>query len=127
MFCVLEDMLRISVWCLMAMALPPKDHDHIRRTKNSCCDVQIQPDMIHLMPKAKLLDNTHNKSELIHLLTSCFQNQITVEVCDNDADTSVVKVALTAANIIGSVEVSCSHSIPKRHSVIIFIIILGKG
>ena len=24
----------------------PKDHDHIRRTKNSCCDVQIRPDMI---------------------------------------------------------------------------------
>ena len=23
----------------------PKDHDHIRRTKNSCCVVQIRPDI----------------------------------------------------------------------------------
>ncbi len=74
------------------------------------CDVQIQPDMIHLM------------------LTSCVQkHQITAEVCDNDANTSIVKVALTAANIIGSVEVSCSYSIPKRHSVIILSLFLGKG
>lgn len=84
----------------------PKDHDHIRRTKNSCCDVQIRPDMIHLTPRAKFLDNTHNKSELIHLLSSTFQkHQITVELCDNDADTSIVRAALAAATD-DSVEVS---------------------
>ncbi|KAJ8385110.1 hypothetical protein AAFF_G00192510 [Aldrovandia affinis] len=69
-----------------------KDHDHIRRTKNSCCDLQIRPDMIHLTPRAKFMDNTHNKSELIHLLSSTFRKRhITVEQCDNDADTSIVR------------------------------------
>ena len=91
----------------------PKDHDHIRRTKN-CCDVQIRPDMIHLMSKVKFLDNTHNKSELIHLLSSSFQkHQITVEVCDNDADTSIVRAALAAAND-DSVEVSCCTVVLKQ-------------
>jgi len=84
----------------------PKDHEHIRRTKNSCCDLQIRPDMIHLTPKAKFMDNTHNKSELIHLLSSTFRKcQITVEQCDNDADTSIVRAALAAATD-DSVEVS---------------------
>ncbi|KAG0723030.1 hypothetical protein GWK47_043402 [Chionoecetes opilio] len=76
----------------------PKDHDHIRRTKNSCCDLQIRPDMIHVTPRAKIMDNTHNKSELIHLLSSTFwKRQITVVQCDNDADTSIVRATLAAA------------------------------
>ncbi|KAG0728138.1 hypothetical protein GWK47_033118 [Chionoecetes opilio] len=80
----------------------PKDHDHIRRTKNSCCDLQIRPDMIHDMihvtPRAKFMDNTHNKSELIHLLSSTvWKSQITVVQYDNDADTSIVRAALAAA------------------------------
>ena len=75
-----------------------KDHDHIRRTKNSCCDLKIQQDMVHWTPRAKFLDNTHNKRELIHLLSSTFQkHHITVEQCDNDADTSIVREALAAA------------------------------
>ena len=83
----------------------PKDHDHIRRTKNSCCDLQVQPDMIHLTPKAKFMDNTHNKSQLIQLLSSTFRKcAINVEQCDNDADTSIVRQALAAA-VGGSVEV----------------------
>lgn len=84
----------------------PKDHDHIRRTKNSCCDLQIRPDMFNWTQRAKFLDNTHNKSELIHLLSSTFQkHHITVEQCDNDADTSIVREALAAASDC-SVEVS---------------------
>ena len=84
----------------------PKDHDHIRRTKNSCCNLQIRPDMIHLTPREKFMDNTHNKSELIHLLSTIFQkHQITVEQCDNDVDSSIVRVALAAATD-DSVEVS---------------------
>ncbi|CAK6949720.1 hypothetical protein GWK47_043402 [Scomber scombrus] len=76
----------------------PKDHNHIWRTKNSCCDLLIQPDMIHLTPKAKFRDNTHNKGELINLLSSTLRkHQITVEQCDNDADTSIVRAALAAA------------------------------
>lgn len=84
----------------------PKDHDHIQHTKNSCCNIQIQPHMMHFTPKAKFLDNTHNKREVIHLLSSTFQkHQITVLQCDNDADTSIVRVALAAATD-DSVEVS---------------------
>ena len=76
-----------------------KDHDYIRRTKNSCCDLKIQPDMVHWTPRAKFLDNTRNKCELIHLLTSTFRKyHITVEQCDNDADTSIVRQALAAAS-----------------------------
>jgi len=41
-----------------------KDHYHIRHTKNSCCDVHIQPNMMHLIPRAKFLDNTHNKNRI---------------------------------------------------------------
>ena len=83
----------------------PKDHDHIRHTKNACCDIQIRPDMKSLTPKAKFLDNTHNKRALIHLLASTFQeHHIAVEQCDNDADTSIVRAALAAATD-GSVEV----------------------
>jgi len=32
----------------------PKNHEHIRRTKNSCCNLQNRPDMIHLTPIAKV-------------------------------------------------------------------------
>ena len=51
----------------------PKDHDHIRRTKNSCCNIQIVPDIIYLTPRANFMDNTHNKSELIHFLSLTFR------------------------------------------------------
>ena len=62
--------------------------DHIQCTKNSCCNLQIVPDMIHLTPGTNFMDNNHNKSELIHLLSLTFQKyQITVVQCDNDADT----------------------------------------
>ena len=62
--------------------------------------------MIHLISRAKFLDNTHNKNEIIHLLSLVFQkHQITVELSDNDADTSIVKAALTDAKV----EVSKCH------------------
>ena len=52
------------------------------------------------------MENTHNKSELIHLLSLTFQKyQITVVQCDNDADSSIVRVALTDATD-DSIEVS---------------------
>ena len=44
------------------------------------------------------MDNTHNKSELIHFIfySLTFQKyHITVVQCDNDADTSIVRLALT--------------------------------
>ena len=80
----------------------PKDHDHIRRSKKSCCDLQIRPDVIHWTPRAEFLDNTHNKTELIRLLSSTFRKK---EQSDNDADTLIVKETLDAATD-GSVEVS---------------------
>ena len=75
----------------------PKDNDHIRRTKNSCCDLQIRPDMIYLTMKAKFLDNTHNKSQLILLFSTFRKYHIITKKCDNDADTSIVREALAAA------------------------------
>ncbi|KAI4802447.1 hypothetical protein KUCAC02_020283, partial [Chaenocephalus aceratus] len=107
----------------------PKDHDHIRRTKKSCCDLQIRPDMIHWTPRAKFLDNTNNKSELIHLLSSTFRkHNITVEQCDNDADTSIVREALAPATD-DSVEVRAEdadvlvmlvHHIPSTNHPLFF-------
>ncbi|KAK1890378.1 Chromosome-associated kinesin KIF4 [Dissostichus eleginoides] len=107
----------------------PKDHDHIRRTKKSCCDLQIRPDMIHWTPRAKFLDNTNNKSELIHLLSSTFRkHNITVEQCDNDADTSIVREALATATD-DSVEVRAEdadvlvmlvHHIPSTNHPLFF-------
>ncbi|KAI4804491.1 hypothetical protein KUCAC02_026117 [Chaenocephalus aceratus] len=54
----------------------PKDHDHIRRTKKSCCDLQIRPDMIHWTPRAKFLDNTNNK--IIRFLLYLIQGLISI-------------------------------------------------
>ena len=77
----------------------PKDHDHVQHTKNSCCDLKIRPDMVHWTPRAKFLDNTRNKHQLIHLLSSTFRkHHITMEQCDNDADTLIVREALAAAS-----------------------------
>lgn len=91
----------------------PKDHDHIRRTKNSCCNIKIQPPYnIVAMLKSKFLDNKHNKNQLIHLLIQTFENystdndnKISCFQCCDDADTSIVKAALYAAEN-GTVEVS---------------------
>jgi hypothetical protein len=61
--------------------------------------------MIHLISRAKLMDNTHNKNQLIQLLSSIFRKcDIIVEQCDNDAGTSIVRQALAVAET-GSVEV----------------------
>ena len=77
----------------------PKDYDHIRHTKNSFCDLKIRPDMVHWTPRAYFLDKTRNKLELIHLLSSTFRkHHITVEQCDNDDNTSIVREALAAAS-----------------------------
>ena len=55
--------------------------------------------MVHWIPRAKFLDNNRNKRELIHLLSSTFRkHHITVEQCDNDDDTSIVREALAAAS-----------------------------
>ena len=44
------------------------------------------------------MDNTHNKSEIVHLLSLTFQKyQITMVQYDNDADTSIVRVTLIDA------------------------------
>ena len=69
-------------------AMSPKDHDHIRRSKGLCCNVEIKQEVVNSIPKAKFLDNTNNKKGLIQLLSNVFlENDIGVELCDNDADT----------------------------------------
>ena len=86
--------------------ISPKDHDRIRNTTKACCDMQIQPDMIHLAPRARFLDNVNNKRALIQLLASAFRDlHITVVQSDSDADTIIVREALAAA-MNGSVEVN---------------------
>ena len=76
----------------------PKDHDHIRRTKNSCCDIKIKADMSNFTSKTKFRDNTDNKRELICFLSTLFvKHQIDLVQCDNDADTSIVQEALSSA------------------------------
>ncbi|KAK1884623.1 Chromosome-associated kinesin KIF4 [Dissostichus eleginoides] len=85
--------------------------------------------MIHWTPRAEFLDNTNNKSELIHLRSSTFRkHNITVEQCDNDADTSIVREALATATD-DSVEVRAEdadvlvmlvHHIPSTNHPLFF-------
>lgn len=64
-----------------------KDHDHLRRTKNACCDIQICSDLKNIVPWVKFLDNMHNKSQLILLLAETFQiSRISVQQCSDDAE-----------------------------------------
>ena len=75
-----------------------KDHDHLRRTKNACCDILIRPDIKSIVSKEKFLDNKSNKTQLILLLAETFcRNGINVQQCHDDADTSIVRAALDEA------------------------------
>ena len=47
----------------------PKDHDHSKRTKGLCGNIKIGLDKASIMTKKRLLDNFHNKAELINLLS----------------------------------------------------------
>ena len=75
-----------------------KDHDHLRRTKHACCDIQIRPDIHNIIPREKFLDNQSNKAQLISLLAKTFSdNGIQVLQCSDDADISIVQLALDEA------------------------------
>ena len=75
-----------------------KDHDHLRRTKNACCDIQIRLDLNFIFAREKFLDNKNNKAQLVLLLAETFsKNGIIVHQCSNDADTSIVRAALDEA------------------------------
>ena len=75
-----------------------KDHDHLRRTKNACCDILIRPDIKSIIQREKFLDNKSNKIQLIRLLAETFgRNGISVKECPDDADTSFVRAALDEA------------------------------
>ena len=51
--------------------------------------------MVHRAPKAKFLDNTNNKSELINLQSSAFgKHNIIMDQCDNDADLTVGSLSI---------------------------------
>ena len=72
-----------------------KDHDHLRRTKTSCHDVNIKRSNVCHVPKKKLLSNTNNKSRFIDLLGEVFEeNGIVVIKAVDDADTLIVKTAI---------------------------------
>ena len=82
-----------------------KDLDHLRQTKNACCDILIRPDIKSLIPREKFLENKSNKAQLILLLAETFsKNGINVQQCHDDADTAIVRAALDEA-IDSSVEV----------------------
>ena len=75
-----------------------KDHDHLRRTKNACCDIQIRLDLKIIIAREKFLDNKNNKAQLVLLLAETFsRNGISVQQCSDDADTSIVRAALDEA------------------------------
>ena len=75
-----------------------KDHEHLRRTKKACCDILIRPDIKIIVPREKFLDNKNNKAQLVLLLAETFKRSgISVLQCSNDADTSIVQVALDEA------------------------------
>ena len=75
-----------------------KDHDHQRRRKNACCNLQIRPDVKVLVPREKFLDNESNKAQLIVMLAETLRrNGINVQQCHDDADTSIVQAALNEA------------------------------
>jgi len=65
---ILTAALKISLWSSMAAT----DHQKIMTTsavqRTHVVKVHIQPDMFHWTHRAKFLDNTHNKNELIKLL-----------------------------------------------------------
>ena len=93
----------------------PKVHHHIQRNKNSCYNLWIRPNIIHLTPRWQIWSvmihlTPRANSWTITLTTRVSsltfrKHQITTEQCDNHADTSVVRVALTDATN-DSVEVS---------------------
>lgn len=75
-----------------------KDHDHLRRIKNSCCDILIHPDIKSIVPREKFLDNKSNRAQRILLLAETFgRNGISVQQCPDDVDTSIVRAALDEA------------------------------
>ena len=77
-----------------------KDHDHLRRTKNSCCNIQIRPELKNSVHREKFLDNKNNKAQLITLLAETFtRHGINVQQCHDDADTSIVRTALDEARV----------------------------
>ena len=75
-----------------------KDHEHVRRTKNSSADIAISSAIVHWTSRPKFLANLQNKSQLIEMLVHYFQeNEIFVERSEHDADSLVVKEALNCS------------------------------
>lgn len=75
-----------------------KDHDHLRRTKNSYRNILIRPDIKNIVPREKFLDNKNNKAQIVQLLDETFsRNGISVQQCPDDADTYIVRKALDEA------------------------------
>ena len=44
----------------------PKDHDHIWRAKNSCCNLQIRPDMFNWTPRETLITRVSSSTFSVH-------------------------------------------------------------
>ena len=78
----------------------PKDHDHKRRATSFSSNMIISHNTPCTISKARLLANSHNKSQLILLLSTVFtSNGIEVLIADDNADTLIVKTAIRHGQI----------------------------
>ena len=75
-----------------------KDHEHHRRVKAHSSDMSIKNSTPCTVTMKRLLSNSHNKNELIHLLCNVFEEHcIGVDQAVDDADTHIVSRTLNLA------------------------------
>ena len=73
----------------------PKDHDHKRRAKYYSSNIILNHNTPCTVSRARFLANSHNKTQLISLLSDVFQaNGVEVLIAEDDADTLIVKTAI---------------------------------
>ena len=112
-----------------------KDHAHRRRKKLFCHDMLIRKDNIPYTSKDKFLSNENNKTELIKFIAEELKSvNIDVICCRDDADTSVVKTAVSDASEEtvevraedGDIMIMLVHHITPGHFPVIFTTSKGR-
>ncbi len=86
--------------CIVFMAMGPstKSHEHLRRMRKTCANIQLSEAMEALFNQQTFFSNERNKSQFIALLSHYLQagNRI-VHQSAGDADTEIVACALQYA------------------------------
>lgn len=73
----------------------PKDHDHKRRSKYYSSNIILNQNTPCTVSRARFLSNSHNKTQLILLLSDVLQsNGVEVLHANDDADTLIAKTAI---------------------------------